>query len=97
MLFGDLRIQNMNNPKKVKNEKNGRAASMGVRILPVLYLYDLYMLITTMGTLDKALACNNNSNAKPNCIPNGNVCFQNSNVLYHVAKNMSVDPHMPKS
>lgn len=36
------------------------------------------MFTTTIGTLDKALACNKNSNANPNGMPNGNERFQNS-------------------
>lgn len=74
--FGDFLIQNINNAKNVKNGKNGRVASSGERILPVLYLYDLYMFTTTIGTLDKALACNKNSNPSPNGIPNGKDLFQ---------------------
>lgn len=98
ILFGDLAIQNMNSAKKVTNGKNGRAASIGVRILPVLYLYDLYMLTTTMGTLDKALTCSKNSNPNPSGMPNGSSdCFQYAKVPNHVVKNMSVDPHIPKS
>lgn len=82
----------MDNARKVMNGKNGRAASMGERILPVLFLYDVYIFTMTIGTLDKALACNKNSNANPNGIPNGNDCFQNSNVPNHVAKNSIVEP-----
>lgn len=95
--FDDFFIQNVNRAKKVRNGKNGRAASSGDRILPVLYLYDLYILTTTIGTLDKALACNKSSNARPRGMPNGNDRFQNSNVPNHVAKNISVEPHMAKS
>lgn len=91
--FGDLYTQYMNNVKNVRNGKNGRAASMNVRILPVLYLYDVYMLTTTIGTLDKALACNRNSKANPNGMPNGNERFQNSNVPNHVVKKRSVEPY----
>lgn len=97
MSFGDFFIQNINSAKKVRNGKNGRAASSGDRILPVLYLYDLYILTTTIGTLDKALACNRNSNPRPSGMPNGNDRFQYSNVPNHVVKNISVEPHMPKS
>lgn len=97
MSFGDFFIQNINSAKKVRNGKNGRAASSGDRILPVLYLYDLYILTTTIGTLDKALACNRNSNPRPSGMPNGNDRFQYSNVPNHVVKNISVEPHIPKS
>lgn len=51
------------------------------------------MLMTTIGTLDKALACNRNSKPNPNGMPNGNDCFQNSNVPYHVVKKSSVEPY----
>lgn len=97
MLFGDFFTQNINNAKNVKNGKNGRDASSGDRILPVLYLYDLYMFTTTIGTLDKALACNRNSNPNPNGMPNGNERFQYSNVPSHVVRNINVEPHIPKS
>lgn len=39
-LDGELNIQYMNNAKNVTNGMKGRAASNGVRILPVLCLYE---------------------------------------------------------
>lgn len=92
-LFGDLYTQYKNSARNVINGKNGRVASMGLRILPVLFLYDLYIFTMTIGTLDKALACNKNSKPNPNGIPNGRVPFQISNVPYHVVRNRSVEPY----
>lgn len=93
-LFGDLYIQYENRARNVINGKNGRAASIGLRILPVLFLYDVYIFTTTIGTLDKALACNKNSKPNPNGMPNGSVPFQISNVPNHVVRNRSVEPYI---
>lgn len=75
------------------NGINGRAASIGLRILPVLFLYDVYIFTMTIGTLDKALACNKNSKPNPNGMPNGSDPFQISNVPNHVVRNRSVEPY----
>lgn len=92
-LFGDLKAQNRNNMRNVTNGNIGRAASVNVRILPVLYLYELYIFIMTIGKLDNALACNKNSKPKPNGMPYGRLCCrQNSNVPNHVVINSNVEP-----
>lgn len=95
ILFGDLKAQSMSRTRKVTNGIIGRAASIGDRILPVLYLYALNIFTITMGRLDSALACSKNSSPRPNGIPNGRLCcFQNSNVPNHVVKKSIVDPCM---
>lgn len=46
----------------------------------------------TIGTLDKALACNRNSKPNPNGMPNGSDRFQNSYVPNQVVRNSIVEP-----
>lgn len=93
-LLGDLYAQNKNSARYVTNGNIGRAASNGVRILPVLCLYELYIFTTTIGRLDRALACSRNSRPRPSGMPHGRVChFQNSKVPNHVVRNNKVEPY----